>query len=148
MHFSFICRHDPVLAAAEVALHVEKEVKAAGKPTLQCSKHPYQVLHAHTVAPLFLSRSMQSRKLNLPLPSSILHSPNSPLPQFSTPPLQPQLSKPVVPLPLLYKSTTCMGEASDMVAAMAGRGKRYCRHNRCMACALQQYQLCTEGSSH
>ncbi len=87
MHFGFICRHDPVLAAAEVALHVEKEVKAAGKPTLQCSKHPYQVLHAHTDAPLFLSRSMQSRNFNLPLPSSILHSPNSPLPQFSTPPI-------------------------------------------------------------
>ena len=75
MHFSFVCRHDPVLAAAEVALHVEKEVKAAGKPTLQCSKHPYQVLHAHIVAPLFLSRSMQSRNFNLPLPASILHSP-------------------------------------------------------------------------
>lgn len=75
MHFSFICRHDPVLAAAEVALHVEKEVKAAGKPNLQCSTHPYQVLHAHIVAPLFLSRSMQSRNFNLPLSASILHSP-------------------------------------------------------------------------
>ena len=57
MHFSFICRHDPVLAAAEVALHVEKEVKAAGKSTMQCSKHPNRVLHAHTVTLLLLSRS-------------------------------------------------------------------------------------------
>ena len=143
MHFSFVCRHDAVLAAAEVALHVEKEVKATGKSTMQCSKHPNQVLHAHTVAPLLLSRSdhcMQSSMQSQTSKCAFF--------KFSTPHLRPQLSKHVVLLPLLYKSTTCMVEASDMVAAMAGRGKRYCRHNRCMACALQQYQLRTKGSSH
>ena len=83
MHFSFICRHDPVLAAAEVALHVEKEVNAAGKLILQCSKHPNQMLHAHTVAPLLLSRSnhcMQSSMRSQNFKCAFF---NSPLPLYN-----------------------------------------------------------------
>ena len=139
MHCSFVRRHDAVLAAAEVALHVEKEVKATGKSTsnslsilIKCCMHTQLrrcCWHAQTIA------CNPQCKVKLPhKPSS-----NSPLPIDD------------LDLPSMlfcYHCCTSQQHVWLRVAAVAGRGTRYCRHNRCMACALQQYQLCTKGSSH